>query len=101
MQVRLRVDTVADAVVFPSDVATTLADTRRVFWEKQQVAFDTHVADAKAARERERALRPRFFDPDPIVTTQLGSATAVIVQYGDFPIEHAVIDRVLHSTSLI
>ena len=101
----LVVDAVQEAVQFPEDVSTALADTRQGHWAARQQAFAGEVAEVKAKRKADReARRAAFWEAlanDPIVTTRFGSATAVIAQYGDFPIEQKIIDKVLGSTQLI
>jgi hypothetical protein len=101
----LVVDAVQEAVQFPVDVSTALADTRQAHWAGREQEFTGEVAEVKAKRVADRKARSAAFwealANDPIVTTRFGSATAVIAQYGDFPIEQKIIDKVLGSTQLI
>ncbi|KND51792.1 MAG: hypothetical protein ABA06_00830 [Parcubacteria bacterium C7867-001] len=74
-------------------------DPIRAFLDTRKGAYDKMKADAHAERERRRIERESGWDP--IVVTRHGSATAIIVQYGDFPIEQEVVDRVMNSKQLI
>jgi hypothetical protein len=59
----------------------------------KEIANEIQSIKDKEAIERQRRLEA--LQNDPIVTTSLGLATAAIVQYGDFPIEQAVVERAL------
>ncbi|MGH7175349.1 MAG: hypothetical protein ACREGR_03255 [Minisyncoccia bacterium] len=89
---------VGEAISFDEDPIGLLLKQRGDRYE--QIAADIAKRRAADQAERERKRRERAaaweaFMSDPIVTTSLGRATAVIVQYGDFPIEQSVVDRVL------
>ncbi|HYD93478.1 MAG TPA: hypothetical protein VEB18_03470 [Candidatus Paceibacterota bacterium] len=102
---KLTVDAVMDAVQLPHDVGDVLVASRAAHWLTEKTAMDKREEQQRRDREeRRRRQIQNFWDSlalDPIVITQCGSATAIIVQYGDFPVEQAAVDRVLHSTSLI
>lgn len=95
----LALDVVGEAIELPANLITQLVDARAEHWRKQQVVFEARMKAAAVRREQERAERAAR--RDPIVTTTLGSATAIIVQYGDFPLERVVVERVVNSSRLI
>lgn len=94
-KLQLSLAIVGEAIGFAADPAALLLKRRGEQYEQMAAEIERR----RLAREAERAARAeaarleRLYDP--IVTTSLGSATAVIVQYGEFPIEQAVVDRVL------
>jgi|CXWL01.1.fsa_nt_gi hypothetical protein len=96
----LTLDTVAEAVTFEDDPLSAFMQHRESYWEQRKTAFKQQKEQRRQQREDDRRL---FWStmPDPIVTTSHGSATAIIVQYGEFPIEQAIIDRVLNSSDLV
>lgn len=55
----------------------------------------------EAHRREEEARRKEMIDADPIVYHEEGTAAAIIAQFGDFPIEKAVVDAVVASDDLI
>lgn len=81
------------------DAIRLIDDPIRAFLDTRKGAYDKMKADAHAERERRRFELNSGWDP--IVVTRHGSATAIIVQYGDFPIEQEVVDRVMNSKQLI
>lgn len=97
---KLTLDTVADAIQLEQSPLSAYVEHRSVHWEREQVAFRESQQERADRKKYERAI---MWDKllDPIVTTSHGSATAIIVQYGEFPIEQAIIDRVLNSSDLV
>lgn len=57
-------------------------------------------SEYKSVQDFKRELEARL-QADPIIWVQEGSCVAFIAQYGDFPIEKAVIDKVLKENFLI
>ena len=93
----------------PVDVAATLIRAAGAGFALQTAA----VADAIRFRETlgqlragERALaadearRAEALRADPIIYTEADGATAIVAQFGDFPIEQAVVDTVVASDKL-
>ncbi len=64
-----------------------------------QILTRDHQARVKE-KERQRELA-REFKNDPIAYYEVGSAVAIIAQFGDFPIEKEVVDRVVNSEHII
>lgn len=54
-------------------------------------------------REQEERRRQQLarIQSDPIVYVEHGSAIAIVAQYGDFPIEQQVIEKVMNSIHLV
>lgn len=77
--VELHVRAVPEAISFLEDPAEVLVRSRSGVYD---------AVDVENARKA-AALRA-----DPIIETRLGSAVAIIAQYGDFPIEKALIDKI-------
>lgn len=86
----------------PADVADVLSRAEKagiaihVAAEPDAVSFDINPIEyaAEGARARRVAMRAARM-ADPIVYVRLGSAVAIIAQFGDFPIEKRVIDEVM------
>lgn len=98
----------------PSEVAATLKKTRSLRYtlnvavEPGAVAFAETPASIialqirreNAERAREAALeRARLAALDPIIYVEEGSAVAIIAQFGDFPLEKELVDRVVAQQS--
>lgn len=84
----LTVAAVADAIGFvesPSDIANAANTDPKDLWAQKQGFAD--YAD--------------WVKRDPIIFTEHGSATAIIAQFGDFPIEQAVVDAAVASDDFI
>lgn len=85
---KLQVAAVADAIRLlesPSELVAHTAFTERDLWARAQGYAD--MAD--------------WVKRDPIVYTEEGTATAIIAQFGEFPIEKQVVDFVVASGKLI
>lgn len=97
--------TVSEALAFTGDTAAPFITERAKVWSEMASEMRTREAQAAEAAERRRQRLldawSRLWPNDPIVTTTHGSAIAIIVQYGDFPVERAVVDRVLNSSALV
>ncbi|RYD51632.1 MAG: hypothetical protein EOP83_23300 [Verrucomicrobiaceae bacterium] len=95
----------------PQDVAETLG--KIAMMSNIKVAAEPGaVSFAKSAREvmrqymadqwkQEKEVRERMRALDPIIYVENGSAVALIAQFGDFPMEQALIDRVLATQTTI
>ena len=79
----MRLAVVGEAIAFKESVADVLIGERRAHWEMEE--------------SRYQALKLL----DPIVYIVEGTAVAIIDQYGDFPIEKEVIERVINSEHLV
>lgn len=100
----LVLEVVPEAIGLITDPVEAFVETRRTTWKGLGDEIDRRQAEADRIaeqRRREFAERMARLMPDPIVTTTHGSCVAVIAQYGDFPIEQAVIERVVNSAQLI
>lgn len=92
----------------PADVAKILLKcdglSLKVAAEAGAITLDKSpaeiVKEIVAKLEYEARLKEQR-DADPIVYTEQGNATAVIAQFGDFPVEKAVVDAVVASGDLI
>lgn len=73
-----------EAITFREDPAAILIKKR-----------DLREQFRRAEEEKRHASK------DPIVTVTYRSATAIIAQYGEFPIEKQLISRILNSSALI
>jgi len=95
---------VEEAIQFDEDPASAFFKAREPHWNATKKAHAAAIAAAELERKRRAEANARYWDNllhDPIVTVDLESATAIIVQYGDFPIEREVIERVFDSERLI
>lgn len=90
---------VPEAITLVDDpVSVYIGDREHRYVEVADRIRSGILADAKARREAwERAIAAWR---DPIVTTTHGTAVAVLVQYGEYPIEKEVVDRVINSDQL-
>jgi hypothetical protein len=88
-ELQLSLAVVGEAISFDEN-PTSLLLARRGQRYQELAAEIQSIKDAEEAARRQKA-----WENDPIVTTSLGLATAAIVQYGDFPIEQAVVERAL------
>lgn len=79
----LNIAVVGDAIAFKESVAGVLINERKSHWDEVE-------------RQRQEALRL-----DPIAYVIEGTAVAIIDQYGDFPIEKAVMNEVINSEHLV
>ncbi len=77
----LNIAVVGDAIAFKEPVADVLVGIRGKYWDEV---------------ERREAL-----DRDPIAYVIEGTAVAIIDQYGEFPIEREVMNRVINSEHLV
>lgn len=93
----------------PKDVADILIKANGAFPLKvaavpEAIGFKESLIElvrnylAERTRESQRA---EAWKADPIIYTEEGVATAVIAQFGDFPIEKAVVDGVLATKALL
>lgn len=98
---KLTLDTVADAIMFEEEPASAYVNYRAPHWKKEREAYQSRESARRADRERARQAFFANLQPDPIVTTSYGSATAVIVQYGEFPVEQKLVHEVLNSSYLV
>ena len=95
---------VDEAIQFDEEPATAFFRAREPHWHSTKKAHAAAIAAAELERRHRAEMNARYWDNllhDPIVTVDLESATAIIVQYGDFPIEREVIERVFDSERLI
>jgi len=84
----LRVAAVAEAISFvetPTQILNNASVSSKDLWAQAQ-----GYADYKDWVKR-----------DPIIFTEAGSATAIIAQFGEFPIEKAVVDAAIASNDLL
>lgn len=84
----LKVAAVAEAISFvetPSEIVKRSNVSAKDLW----------------AQARGYADHADWVKRDPIVTAEYGSATAIIAQFGDFPIEKEVVDAVLATYDLL
>lgn len=65
-----------------------------------KIVGDKVLDVAKSSREEISRRWARAF-ADPIIYFEQGSAVAVIAQFGDFPIEQQLVDRVMNSEHLV
>jgi len=87
---KLKVAAVADAVAFAESPS-------EILWR----SYDNIAArklEEWQRREYEKQIRA---ETDPIVYYEHGSAVAIIAQFGDFPVEHDVVNNVVNSEYLI
>ncbi len=99
----------------PEDVNQTLLAIYRagiktmLTTDKSAICLETDVfalllsktnSEYKNIKDFERELAARI-KADPIIWTQEGKCVAIIAQYGDFPIEKQVIDKVLKENFMI
>lgn len=63
-------------------------------------AFRAEAERARLEAERAEAAR-RAQSVDPIVYVEVGNATAILAQFGEFPIEQALVDTVIKGDDLI
>lgn len=96
---------VDEAVSFELDPAEAFIAHRSKRWKEASKAWQKKLAEERAEREARRAeaqarAAARRLN-DPIVVVEHESAVAIIVQYGDYPIEQAVVERVLASTKIV
>lgn len=95
---------VGEAITFDEDPVYAYERAREPKWGEIAKAHARAVAAQEEDRRRREVERQLFWEnlrADPIVATDYESATAIIVQYGDFPIEQELIERVLNSSLLI
>jgi hypothetical protein len=91
----------------PADVAATLLKvqslTLSVAAVAEAIGFKETVTEIRKREiaKRDQEARERWMREDPIVYTDEGTATAIIAQFGDFPIEKEVVDAVVASDKLI
>lgn len=88
----LYVNVVGDAITFFEDPVDLLIKERKLMTERKR---------REELRRQEELRRMASSSRDPIVTTEYKNATAIIAQYGDFPIEKDLIRHVLNSSALI
>ncbi len=79
--IAMKVAAVAEAIGFKEDLKTVRAGTAK------------HYADEE---ERIRRLRE-----EPFIYTEHGTSTAVLAQFGDFPIEKEVVDLIVEKDDII
>lgn len=84
-KLELKVAAVPDAIAFSEAPSTILRREHRL----------------RADKETQERRRIRDLKKDPIVYHEHGSATAIIAQFGDFPMEKRVVDAVISSEHLI
>lgn len=92
----------------PDDVAAVLLKAQefdlKVATVAEAIGFKETLEQLRCNEiaKREEEIRYReWLRNDPIVYTDHGSATAIIAQFGDFPIEKEVVDLVVKSDHLI
>lgn len=89
----------------PADVALTLARVSsmqlHVVAEAEAIAFRQSMSQMRAHQRAEEERRATALAADPIVYVEHGSASAIVAQFGDFPIEKALMDAVIASDDLI
>lgn len=96
----LTLHTVPEAISFRGNPVEAFVKLRQPHYEQLKKG----AVQRKEAKKLVRAARWQAFHDawrDPIVTTSHGSATAIIAQYGEFPVEKELVDRVLNSSALI
>lgn len=90
----------------PADVAAKLIATTnaglklKVAAEAGAIGFKESLGDLRKQALSEEARRIAAM-ADPIIYTEEGTATAIIAQFGDFPIERAVVEAVVSSANLV
>lgn len=95
---KLTLYTVDEAIAFDQNPADTFLEVRQKHWTELDAAWQMAQEAARAKRAEMLANMKRSISnalQDPIVVVQHESATAIIVQYGEFPVEQAVVERVL------
>lgn len=103
---RLTLFAVDEAISFDEDPADAFLAHRSSHWADLSAEWKRKQEEERAERvARREALRNSLAAmtdwSDPIVVVQLESATAIIVQYGDFPVEQRVIERVLANRPIV
>jgi hypothetical protein len=89
----------------PPEVAEVLLKAKgldlKVATVAEAIAFKETPSELyRRVRSAEEA-RARWLRDDPIVYFEVGTATAIIAQFGDFPIEQEVVARVLAAENLL
>lgn len=86
----------------PDDVAQILLRVQDlnlgVAATAEAIRFNDTPSVLIAGTYNERARAGEY--PDPIIFIEQGEAVAVIAQFGDFPVEREVVDRVVNSEHL-
>ncbi len=93
----------------PAEVGAVLLKARRLKpWVAAvpgAIGFAESLEEIAERQQREMAewerRRERLRQDDPIVYHECGSATAILAQFGDFPIEQQVVDSVLVEEFLV
>lgn len=92
----------------PEDVAKTLLKARKRNLKVAAVAEAISFAEtpvqlyrAEIARQDAERAMLEAIRRDPIIYTEEGTASAIIAQFGDFPIEQEVVEFVINSDNLI
>lgn len=94
----------------PEDVVTTLLKADRAGLSMktaavaEAISFKESLHELRAretARKVEEERRQAEWLADPIIYTEHGTATGVIAQFGDFPVEQEVVDAVVATKDLV
>lgn len=94
----LKVAVTSEAICFTESFHQMFLDEdARVRKEKARLAEEAQRRFQAQVEERRRAA----ILADPIVYYEHGAAVAILAQFGDFPIEQAVVDMVMNSEQLI
>jgi hypothetical protein len=94
----------------PADVMQTLLKASRGGFAMKTAAVPEAISfketipqlrNMETARREEEARRLEAARRDPIIYTEHGTATAVLAQFGDFPIEQELVDAVVEADDFI
>lgn len=89
----------------PADVADTLLKARdldlKVATVAEAIAFKETPAEIYDRMAVVREARAKALRDDPIIYFEQGCAVAIVAQFGDFPVEKEVVDRIVEGQSLM
>ncbi len=91
--------------VAPAEVQNIVSKARgmdlRVAAAPEAIDFRETPSQIFSRIEAENAERRRLLRADPIIYTVVGSAAVILAQYGEFPVEQMIVDRVMNSEHLL
>lgn len=92
----------------PADVAATLLKVKDFGLKVAAVPAAISILETPTelfqwskARHEEEERRREWLRNDPIIYTEHGTASAIIAQFGDFPVEQQIVDLVIENDDLI
>jgi hypothetical protein len=89
----------------PADVAEVLLKARdldlKVATVAEAISFKETPSEIYRNVVADREARAKALRDDPIIYFEQGTAVAIVQQFGDFPVEREIIDRILSAENLM